>query len=362
MPLRANLSFVGLDNFVFKSKVSKTITSVPKVETKASKTSKDSLEKPKTIRSSAPIIEDWESDSEDENVFEPKVVKKTIKPSLEKIEFVNARNTTVENENKAKKPKKFSQSPRVNNKGKITGPKEIRPVWDNTAKGNPQYALQDQGIFDSGSSRHKTGNKSYLTDYQEINCGFVAFGGNAKGGKITGKGEAANTNSTNRLNTVSSPVNTVCSSFTTVDQGRERAQRNEFESVFGQDKDANGNMMFTPVSAAGSTYVHLSGSIPVNAATLPNADLPIDPLMPDLEDTTDLHDFGIFSGTYDDEVAGAKADFNNLELTTDVSPFPTTKIHKDHPKEQIIGDPLLALQTRRTTKNSQEQAVILVTV
>ncbi|GJT20544.1 putative ribonuclease H-like domain-containing protein [Tanacetum coccineum] len=52
-----------------------------------------------------------------------------------------------------------------------------------------QYALQDQGIFDSGCSRHMNGNKSYLTDYQEIDGGFVAFGGNAKGGKITRKGK-----------------------------------------------------------------------------------------------------------------------------------------------------------------------------
>nr|GEU71815.1 hypothetical protein [Tanacetum cinerariifolium] len=106
MPLRADLSFVGLDNSVFKSKVSKTITSVPKIETNASKTSKDSLEKLKTVRSSASLIEEWESDSEDKNVFKPKEVKKTVKPSLEKIEFVNARNTNVENENKAEKPRK----------------------------------------------------------------------------------------------------------------------------------------------------------------------------------------------------------------------------------------------------------------
>nr|GFB55461.1 hypothetical protein [Tanacetum cinerariifolium] len=71
-------------------------------------------------------------------------------------------------------------------------------------------------------------------------------------------------------------------------EGRERAQRNKFESMFGQDKDANGNRMITPVSATGSTYVTLGGSIPVNVATLPNADLLTDPLMPDLEDTTDL--------------------------------------------------------------------------
>ncbi|GJX29214.1 hypothetical protein Tco_0237293 [Tanacetum coccineum] len=55
--------------------------------------------------------------------------------------------------------------------------------------GNPQYTLQDQGIFDSGCSRHMTRNKSFLIDYQEIDGGFVAFGGSLKGGKITGKGK-----------------------------------------------------------------------------------------------------------------------------------------------------------------------------
>ncbi|GJV51486.1 putative ribonuclease H-like domain-containing protein [Tanacetum coccineum] len=55
--------------------------------------------------------------------------------------------------------------------------------------GNPQYTLHDQGIFDSGCSRHMTGNKSFLTDYQEIDGGFVAFGGSPKGGKITRKGK-----------------------------------------------------------------------------------------------------------------------------------------------------------------------------
>nr|GEU56856.1 hypothetical protein [Tanacetum cinerariifolium] len=104
-----------------RSKVSETITIVPKIETNASKTSNDSLERPKTVRSSAPLIEEWESDSEDENVFKPKEVKKTVKPSFEKIKFVNARNTIVENERKAKKPRK--------------------PVWNNTARVNLQSKL-----------------------------------------------------------------------------------------------------------------------------------------------------------------------------------------------------------------------------
>ncbi|GJX30005.1 hypothetical protein Tco_0238084 [Tanacetum coccineum] len=54
--------------------------------------------------------------------------------------------------------------------------------------GNPQQDLQYKGVIDNGCSRHMTRNQSYLTDYEEINVGFVAFGGNSKGGKITGKG------------------------------------------------------------------------------------------------------------------------------------------------------------------------------
>nr|GEX60209.1 hypothetical protein [Tanacetum cinerariifolium] len=44
-----------------------------------------------------------------------------------------------------------------------------------------------QGMIDSRCSRHKTGNGSYLTYYDEIDRRFVAFGGNSKGGKITKK-------------------------------------------------------------------------------------------------------------------------------------------------------------------------------
>nr|GEU35575.1 hypothetical protein [Tanacetum cinerariifolium] len=103
MPPRADLSFAGLDDSIFKFTMSETVTSVTEIKTSTSKTSKECLEKPKTVRPSTPIIEEWESNSKDENVVDKIKVKKIVKPSLEKIEFVNARNTTVENESKAKK-------------------------------------------------------------------------------------------------------------------------------------------------------------------------------------------------------------------------------------------------------------------
>ncbi|GJW83778.1 monodehydroascorbate reductase [Tanacetum coccineum] len=66
-------------------------------------------------------------------------------------------------------------------------------VWKPKTKvlddGNPQIDLQDQGVIDSGCSSHITGNMSYLTDYEEIDGGYVTFGRNPKGGKIIGKAD-----------------------------------------------------------------------------------------------------------------------------------------------------------------------------
>ncbi|GKA56986.1 hypothetical protein Tco_0756058 [Tanacetum coccineum] len=60
----------------------------------------------------------------------------------------------------------------------------------------------------------------------------------------------------------------------------------------------------------------VSPSVSTAEQSFTNADdLPTDPLMPDLEDTGDLLNTGIFSGAYDDEDVGAEADLNNLETT-----------------------------------------------
>ncbi|GKC20230.1 hypothetical protein Tco_1022380 [Tanacetum coccineum] len=59
----------------------------------------------------------------------------------------------------------------------------------------------------------------------------------------------------------------------------------------------------------------------------------------------------------DDEDVGVEADMNNLDAIMLVSPILTTRIHKDHPFEQIIGDLNLAPQTRRMTKNLEEHGL-----
>ncbi|GKC51989.1 hypothetical protein Tco_1074734, partial [Tanacetum coccineum] len=53
-------------------------------------------------------------------------------------------------------------------------------------QGKPQQ--DDKGFVNSGCSRHMTGNITYLSDFKEFDRGYVAFGGGAYGGRITGKG------------------------------------------------------------------------------------------------------------------------------------------------------------------------------
>nr|GEW74388.1 hypothetical protein [Tanacetum cinerariifolium] len=394
MPPRADLSFAGLDNYVFKSKTA-ILTKSGQVPINAAKQSSHraaasvSAARHVTTAASRPNMNNalpitysyFKAYSPVRRPFNQKSAAKTNNFN-EKVNTTKVNNVTTA--------------------GKKAVVSVVKGNWNNDVKSSTCWIWRPKGNLIDHIPKD---------NYQEIDGGFVAFGGNAKGGRITGKGtkanidagqarkktvpgpqyvslplltsdsqgpksskdevvddagkkstkvpskenevqdpakegdnndqekdlrdkeealrkqceqefkrlfdqgETANTNNTNRINTVSSPDNVVSSYFTTIDPGRERAQRNKFKSMFGQDNDANGNMMFTPVSVAGSTYVNLGGSILVNAATLPNDDLPIDHLMLDLKDTDDLQDSKTFSGAYDDEVKGAKAD-----LTTWNSP------------------------------------------
>nr|GEV15343.1 putative ribonuclease H-like domain-containing protein [Tanacetum cinerariifolium] len=75
--------------------------------------------------------------------------------------------------------------------------------------GNPQHILKDNGVIDSGCSRHMTRNMSYLSNFEELNGGYVAFGGNPKGGKISRKGKIK-TDSLLPIPFWSKAVNTTC--------------------------------------------------------------------------------------------------------------------------------------------------------
>ncbi|GJS70489.1 putative ribonuclease H-like domain-containing protein [Tanacetum coccineum] len=91
--------------------------------------------------------------------------------------------------------------------------------------------------------------------------------------------------------------------------------------------------------------VNIAG-IEVNAASSNTSiELLNDPNMPELEGI-------VYSDDYED--VWCVADMNNLNTFMPVSPIPSTRIHKDHPVEQIIRDLNSAPQTRRMTKNLEE--------
>ncbi|GJZ33370.1 hypothetical protein Tco_0578806 [Tanacetum coccineum] len=90
MPLKPDLSFSGLEEFVNEPIVSEPTVKKPVVETSEAK---DSADKPKAVRKNygALINEDWVSDSEEEDAPQAKKEKKTVKSSFTKIEFVKSK-------------------------------------------------------------------------------------------------------------------------------------------------------------------------------------------------------------------------------------------------------------------------------
>ncbi|GJR59219.1 uncharacterized mitochondrial protein-like protein [Tanacetum coccineum] len=101
----------------------------------------------------------------------------------------NQRFNTVKDKNvNTVKPKAVVNAARPKAVVNVVKRNNVNAVKASACWGNPQMNLQDQGVIDNRCSRHMTGNMSYLTDYEEIDGGYVAFGGNPKRGKIIGKG------------------------------------------------------------------------------------------------------------------------------------------------------------------------------
>ncbi|GKC76225.1 hypothetical protein Tco_1126999 [Tanacetum coccineum] len=263
------------------------------------------------------------------------------------------------------------------------------------SKGKVENVLKkdkwDHAVVDSGCSSHMTGNKAYLSDYEDLNGGFMAFGSDPKGG--TQDSYVASSSGNDKgptqeyillllqphrtripIKDVVQDVQEQLSENASLDKVVANAMNNESRQAFEEEKRriasqkkaapatstnqlstdrpfvstgrslVSTNRSNTPnVSVAStstgantdeSSFVYLGGKIPIDASTLPNVDLPIDPNIPDLEDASDtLLNDGIFNGAYnDDEDVGAVADFNNMDNTIAVSPIPTLRIHKDHPK------------------------------
>nr|GEZ60132.1 hypothetical protein [Tanacetum cinerariifolium] len=68
----------------------------------------------------------------------------------------------------------------------------------------------------------------------------------------------------------------------------------------------------------------------------------------------------IFDDAYNNRNDGAEADYNNLETVILVSHILSTRIHKDHPKEQIIREVNSAIQTRKIAKQNEAGLITFI--
>ncbi|GKA69311.1 hypothetical protein Tco_0775375, partial [Tanacetum coccineum] len=221
MPPKPNLVYPSLDNFVnVNESVSESVVKKPTVETN----------EPKTARKEnrAPIIKDWVSKSKEEDVPKIKIVKMSNKPSFATINFVKSnvqvkfpRNTSVDiNMQNTPSPRgnkrnwnqqmshnlgndfeMFNKACHVNTvKGtrvNTARPKAVLGVVKgnkgNTVKASacwvlrPKYKVLDHVSKNNGASL--SFKRFNYIDAQGRFKGFVPFGGNSKGGKITRKGK-----------------------------------------------------------------------------------------------------------------------------------------------------------------------------
>nr|GEZ07307.1 uncharacterized mitochondrial protein AtMg00810-like [Tanacetum cinerariifolium] len=234
---------------------------------------------------------------------------------------------------------------------------------NNPKKGNPKHALKDKGVIDSGCSRHMTGKMSYLSNFEEFNGRYVAFVGFQDKFAAEKAGEE---------------IDQQYVLFPVWSFGSTNPQNNDGDATFdGKEHDFDAkkpesevivspSSKFEDCSNNSNNEVNIIGTIvptvgqnspnstntfsvadPSNATASPTqgkssfidaSQLPDDPDMLELEDIN-------YSDDEDD--IGTEANFNNLETSITVSPIPTTRVHKDHPVSQIIGDLSSTTQTRR---------------
>ncbi|GJS44141.1 ribonuclease H-like domain-containing protein [Tanacetum coccineum] len=443
MPLRPNLSFAGLDDSVFKSKVSETITSVPKIETTASKTSKECMEKPTTVRSyenTRKSVIKQHTYRQAENLRKSKSPKGITKEKLVWFNNVTTAGSkavvsTVERNrnNDVKSSTCWIWRPKgklidhiSKDKWIIYTPKRFTLLIHKAGLTSDQV-----DFLTAGSSRHIVGGTSHISqDYQEIDGDLLHFGGEVLKRSLTfspdiikcvtrknsvlslrpdevdpeclfaieftdknlriyepvtagnqtngdacietnvnaGKARPEKASDHEYIMLPFMPSNSPLSSSTqsSDDKDTDEVPCNGDEGVpfmpsnsplslstqSSDDKDINevpcngdegvnkGDRIDDQEKTDSSTQDVNTAGPNINTANAnintgsPNINIVSsnDPSMPSLEET------GIFDDVYDDREVGAEADKNNLELSTVVSHIPTTRVHKDHPKEQIIGD------------------------
>ncbi|GKA31903.1 hypothetical protein Tco_0718270 [Tanacetum coccineum] len=147
MPPKPDLSFSGLEEFVNEPIVSEPTGKKSVVE---SSKVKNSADKSKAVRknNSAPMIEDWVTDSKEEDLHQAKIEKKTVKPSLAKIKFVKSKE-------QVKSPRKTTKQGNQNRLN-THAPRGNKRNWNNmmSQKVRSNFEMINKACYVCGSFDH----------------------------------------------------------------------------------------------------------------------------------------------------------------------------------------------------------------
>ncbi|GJY85631.1 hypothetical protein Tco_0499657 [Tanacetum coccineum] len=139
--------------------------------------------------------------------------------------------------------------------------------------------------------------------------------------------QTEHTNSSNGINTVSTPVSTVGPSFDT--------------DVPSTPVNTAGPFVSTTIESEEQLFERFS---PFTLPPVPNISL--------------MDNTGIFINTYDDEDVEEEVDMNNVISSYTVPDTSFTKFHKDHPEDYVIGSLKTPVHTRHMTKINEEHGLI----
>ncbi|GJU23071.1 putative ribonuclease H-like domain-containing protein [Tanacetum coccineum] len=396
MPPTPDLSFTGLDEFVNE----------PIVENYKAMSSG---EEPKVIRKNddAPIIKEWVSDDEKEDVSQPKTEKKIVRPSIVKKEFSFTRSLLTNYEEIDEGYVAFGGNPKG---GKITrkctikaartpqqnGVAERRNMTlievaktmladskcNNTLLGRNHlgkfngkadegffvgYSLNCKafrvfnsrtGIVEMNSKAFRVFNSRTRIVEENLHIKFSENTPNAVGTKASDNAGQAIMETEPVKDYILLPLWTTDLPFS---QGPKSSQDDgskpssddgkKVDEVSRKDSECNDQEKEDNVNSTNNVNVASINDVnDVSAKT--SIKLPVDPDMPAFED------INMFDLSNDDEDDGGEADMNNLDTTIQVSPNPTIRIHKDHPLDQVIRDLQSATQTRRMSKNLEEHGFV----
>ncbi|GJT17800.1 putative ribonuclease H-like domain-containing protein [Tanacetum coccineum] len=232
---RAGISFAGLDEYAIRNKIiesqiimlkTKTSETAGQANTKKPKSASESVVSNPKINRDRVIIEDWNSDDEEEE-YEVQTVRPetqtvktrddksgqnskkqgigvltrtglhrpsvstarpvcTARPSVSTARPICTARPSVSTARPVctARPSVSTARPVCTAKPNVSTARPVyatRPIYPRMDNGNPEILLQDHAVVDSGCSSHMTGNKAYLSDYEDFNGGFVAFGSDPKG-------------------------------------------------------------------------------------------------------------------------------------------------------------------------------------